>query len=145
MIVTFVFVLYNIYISSHRSCYIYKSINSDELEVQNSPLDRYATRIARIVMCAKGACDYAPHIGGALGLMLGVDPNLKDSNRDAFFGPLLGSGINKVLPPAFGLRPSAFGLRPSAFGLRRVILKLGLRWNTKIYLLSRIKIKILIL
>nr|AVR57734.1 hypothetical protein C0989_000030 [Termitomyces sp. T132]AVR57757.1 hypothetical protein C0989_000031 [Termitomyces sp. T132] len=96
MIVAFVFVLYNIYISYHRSCYIYKIINTDELEVRNSPLDK--TRIAKIVMCAKGACDYAPHIGVRFNAW--CRSNSKRF-KSLFFLliPLIGSGINKVLPP----------------------------------------------
>ena len=97
MFIALLFLLYNLYIGWHRIKYIYKNIK--DLEVRNSPLDRYATVIARVVFCAKGVCEIAPYVGGSLGLMLGVDQVLKDSGRDAFFGPLIGSGLNRVLPP----------------------------------------------
>nr|AYE93224.1 hypothetical protein C0995_000092 [Termitomyces sp.]AYE93268.1 hypothetical protein C0995_000040 [Termitomyces sp.] len=104
MLITFMFVLYHFYISYHRTKYIYKIIKSGELEVRKSPLDLYASRLARLILCAKGACEYVPHVGGALGLMLGVDQVLRDSGRDAFFGPLIGQGVNKVIPPKSGLK-----------------------------------------
>jgi len=34
--------------------------------------------------------------GLGLGLMLGAEQVLKDGGREAFFGPLLGGGLNKV-------------------------------------------------
>lgn len=96
MFIAFMFLLYNFYIGWYRIKYIYKTIK--DLEVRNSPLDRYASLIARLVLCAKGVCEVAPYVGGTLGLMLSVDQVLKDSGRVAFFGPLLGSGLNSVLP-----------------------------------------------
>lgn len=92
------FLIYHIYISIHRFKHIKKILMSDELEVKNSPLDKYATLLARIVLCAKGSCEYATPVGVGLGLMLGADQVLKDSGREAFFSPLIGAGINKVYP-----------------------------------------------
>lgn len=96
LFVAFMFLLYNFYIGWYRIKYIYKNIK--DLEVRNSPLDRYATLIARLVFCGKGLCDFAPYVGGSLGFMLGVDQLLKESGRDAYFSPLIGSGLNRVLP-----------------------------------------------
>lgn len=97
------FVLCNIDISCHTTKHIYIVINSESLEIINSPLDKYSSLKAKAIMCAKGACDYAPQIGGTLGIKLGIDQVLKDSNRKAFdsnrkafFGPLIAQGFNKV-------------------------------------------------
>lgn len=54
--------------------------------------------LGRALFCAKGACDTATPFGVGLGLMLGVDQVLKDGGREAFFGPTLGVGLNRILP-----------------------------------------------
>jgi len=93
-----IFLIYHIYISIHRYKHIKSILKNDELDIRNSPLDKYATMLARVLFCAKGFCDTAAPVGIGLGLMLGADQVLKDGGRDAFFGPLLGSGLNRILP-----------------------------------------------
>ena len=93
------FFIYNTYLSYHRAKQVYTLRKNGELEVRNSPLDRYTTPIAKVIICARSAFDHVPHIGGGLGFMLGMDQILKESGRDPFFGPLIGQGLNKVLPP----------------------------------------------
>jgi hypothetical protein len=93
-----IFLIYHIYISIHKYKYIKSVLKNKELDIKNSPLDKYASMLARVVFCAKGVCDSATPIGLGLGLMLGADQVLKDGGRDAFFGPLIGSSLNKFLP-----------------------------------------------
>lgn len=62
----------------------------------HSPLDKYVTMLGRVLLCAKSACDTATPLGVGLGLMLGADQVLKDGGRGAFFGPLIGSGLNRI-------------------------------------------------
>jgi len=57
------------------------------MDIRNSPLDKYASMLARVLFCAKGLCDTASPIGISLGLILGVDQVLKDGGRDAFLVP----------------------------------------------------------
>jgi hypothetical protein len=92
------FFVYHCYISYHRLIFIKSKLKTSELEVRNSPLDRFGTKLLRILYCAKGYCDSAAPLGLGLGLMLGADQVLKDGGREAFFGPLLGGGLNKILP-----------------------------------------------
>jgi hypothetical protein len=92
------FFIYHCYISYHRFKYIKAKLKTSELEIRNSPLDRFGTKLLRILYCAKGYCDTAAPLGLGLGLMLGADQVLKDGGREAFFGPLLGGGLNKILP-----------------------------------------------
>lgn len=98
LVLTFMFFIYNLFIAYHKFKHLCKIIKRGDLEIRNSPLDRLATRIASLVACSKGVCEYVLLIGGALGLMLGMDQILRvrESNRDAFFLPLIGRGINKV-------------------------------------------------
>nr|AYE93328.1 hypothetical protein C0992_000013 [Termitomyces sp.]AYE93329.1 hypothetical protein C0992_000014 [Termitomyces sp.] len=98
IILTSMFVIYNIYFSYQKIKHIRKIIKRGDLDVRNSPLDRFASLFVKLVVCGKGFCDYVPQIGGALGLLLGMDQILRESNREAFFGPLIGQGINKVFP-----------------------------------------------
>lgn len=93
-----IFFIYHIYISIHKYKYIKLLLKSDKLDIRNSPLDKYASMIVRVLICAKGVCDSASPIGLGLGLMLGADQVLKDGGNEAFFGPILGSGLNKILP-----------------------------------------------
>ena len=86
------------YISYHRFKHIYKVLKSDELDIRNSPFDRFATLSAKLVMCAKGACDTVHPAGSALGLMLGTDEVLKAANREPIFAPFLGGLLNQILP-----------------------------------------------
>jgi hypothetical protein len=48
-----------------------KVLKSDDLDVRNSPLDRFATIAAKIILCRKGLCD-AP-VGVVFGGMAGID------------------------------------------------------------------------
>lgn len=95
---TFIFNIYHIYISIHRFKHIKYLLKSGAMDYRNSPLDKYITLLGRVIMCAKGVCDYTGPIGINLGLMMGFDEALKATGRDAFFAPLLGAGLNKVLP-----------------------------------------------
>lgn len=92
------FFIYHIYITIYRYKHIKYLLKSEELDIRNSPLDKYGSMLARVLFCAKGVCDSATPVGLGLGLMLGADQVLKDGGREAFFGPLLGSGLNKVFP-----------------------------------------------
>lgn len=92
------FSIYHLYISYHRFKHIKFMIKSGKLDIRNSPLDRFSSMIARVLLCAKGVCDSATPLGLGLGLMLGADQVLKDGGREAFFGPIIGKGLNKILP-----------------------------------------------
>lgn len=50
------------------------------------------------MLCAKGVCDTAPSVGLSLGLMLGFDQIMDDNGHEKFFTPLIGKGLNLVLP-----------------------------------------------
>jgi hypothetical protein len=93
-----IFFIYHIYISIHKYKHIKKILMTEELEIKNSPLDKYATLLARVILCGKGACEYASPVGVGLGLMLGADQVLKESGREAIFSPLIGAGLDKILP-----------------------------------------------
>jgi len=92
------FFFYQLYISYHRIKYIKEKLQSSDLDIRNYPLDRFGSMLARVMFCAKGICESATPLGLGLGLMLGADQVLKDGGREAFFGPILGSGLNKILP-----------------------------------------------
>jgi len=97
-IFTILFQIYHIYLTYHRFKHLKKILKSGELDIRNSPLDKYASMIVRVLACAKGVCESTAPIGLGLGIMLGADQVLKDGGREAFFGPLLGTGLNKILP-----------------------------------------------
>lgn len=86
-IFSIIFLIYHIYISIHRYKHIKLLLKSEEMDIKNSPLDKYASMLGRVLLCAKGLCDTASPIGISLGLMLGADQVLKDGGREAFFSP----------------------------------------------------------
>jgi hypothetical protein len=92
------FFFYHIYISYHRFKYTKYLLKSGALDYRNSPLDKYITMLGRVLVCAKSTCDAATSFGVGLGLMLGADQALRDVGKEAFFGPILGNGLNKILP-----------------------------------------------
>jgi hypothetical protein len=98
ILIGILFFLYHLYISYHRIKYIKGKLQSSDLDIRNSPLDRFGSMLARVMFCAKGICDTATPLGLGLGLMLGADQVLKDGGREAFFGPMIGMGLNKFLP-----------------------------------------------
>jgi len=95
---TCIFFMYNLYISYHRTKHIYKILKSDELDIRNSPLDRFASAAARVLLCGKGFCQDIQPVGTALGIMLASDEILKAANRQPFFTPFLGNLVNMVFP-----------------------------------------------
>jgi len=98
LLFTLLFNIYHIYILIYRYKHIKFLIKSGAMDYKNSPLDKYITLLGRVILCAKGACDLATPIGTNLGLMVGLDEVLKASGRDPFFTPILGAGLNKILP-----------------------------------------------
>lgn len=92
------FTIYQFYILYHRIRHMIRVLKSDQLEVRNSPLDRLAFLSAKAIYCFKIGCDAAPHVGLALGLMVGADEILKNAEHKPIFMPILG-GIAKTLLP----------------------------------------------
>ena len=94
-IISIIFCIYLMYVNFHRIKYMYKVFNSNELEVRNSPLDRLASHIAKVIWCAKGACDAVAPIGVAFGTMAGIDEIRKAKGLDPICIPFI---ADLVLP-----------------------------------------------
>jgi hypothetical protein len=75
------FLIYHIYVSIHKYKYIKSILKTNKLDIKNSPLDKYASMLARVLLCAKGVCDSATPVGLGLGLMLGAFQVLRDGGR----------------------------------------------------------------
>lgn len=54
---SFLFLLYNIYLTYHRTIHIYNAIKKGDLDIRNSPFDRLGSAMARVILCGKGFCD----------------------------------------------------------------------------------------
>ena len=94
----FIFTIYQFVLTFYRIKFIIRQLKSGELDVRNSPLDRFSTLGAKIVFCLKGACEVAQPVGLTLGLMLGTDEIFKSAGREAIFAPFLGGTLNIILP-----------------------------------------------
>ena len=66
-----------------------KVFKSGDLDVKNSPLDKLASTLARVIWCSKGLCDAAVPIGVAYGGLAGLDELRKAKGLEPFFIPLL--------------------------------------------------------
>jgi hypothetical protein len=58
------FFFYQLYISYHRIKYIKEKLQSSDLDIRNSPLDRFGSMLARVMFCAKGRSYLCPPLGG---------------------------------------------------------------------------------
>jgi len=96
--ISIIFTIYQFYILYHRIKHAIKIFKSDKLEVRNSPLDRLAYLSAKALYCFKVGCEAAPHLGLALGLMVGADEILKNADQNPVFMPLLGGVLKNILP-----------------------------------------------
>ena len=68
-----IFGFYLIFLTYHRIKYMVKVFKSEDLDVRNSPLDRFASIAARIIWCSKGFCETAAPVGVVFGGMAGID------------------------------------------------------------------------
>jgi len=84
-----IFSLYLFFISYHRIKYMIKVLKSDDLDIRNSPLDRFASLATRIIWCSKGFCEVAAPIGVTYGGMAGLDELRKMKGLEPIFLPWL--------------------------------------------------------
>ncbi len=70
-----------------------KVLKSDDLDVRNSPLDRFASIAARIIWCSKGLCETAAPVGVVFGGMAGIDELRKAKGLEPIFLPKLADWI----------------------------------------------------
>jgi hypothetical protein len=67
------FVIYKTYLNYYRIKHIYSSIKKGELNVRNSPIDRYASLFSKLIFCFKGCCQVAAGNGLALSIFTVID------------------------------------------------------------------------
>jgi hypothetical protein len=77
------------YLNYNRIKFIYSSIKKGDLDVRNSPLDRYASLFSKLLLCLKGSCEVVAGSGVALGVFTGIDTLLEHKGRDPIFMPFL--------------------------------------------------------
>jgi len=92
-VLSFLFSLYLIFLTYHRIKHMIKVLKSDELDVRNSPLDRFASIAARIILCSKGLCETAAPVGVVFGGMAGIDELRKVKGLEPIFLPKLADFI----------------------------------------------------
>jgi disulfide bond formation protein DsbB len=95
-VAVFISVIYGIYvfyITYKRIKHMFYILKNKKLEIRNSPLDKLGTLAAKLIFCAKGACDQAAPVGIVLGVLAGIDLMIEGSGRDAIFLPFLGKAI----------------------------------------------------
>lgn len=86
--------IFNLYIAYHRFKEIRRVLKSNELDIRNSPFDKFATVLGKSMLCVKGVCDYAPSLGTSIGYFAILDQILEAKGEGAVFIPALA----KMLP-----------------------------------------------
>ena len=92
-VLALLFSLYLIFLTYHRIKHMIKVLKSDDLDVRNSPLDRFATIAAKIILCSKGLCETAAPVGVVFGGMAGIDELRKAKGLEPLFLPKLADFI----------------------------------------------------
>ena len=95
-IVLFLALLHFVYITTIsiiKLWYGFKVLKSDKLNVQNSPLDRFATTTGKLLYCWKYGCQAGSAGLGLVGTSFLVDSMLEAGGQEKVFTPLIGKGV----------------------------------------------------
>nr|UEK25959.1 hypothetical protein [Mutinus fleischeri] len=87
LIILLIKIIYGIYTLKYKS---------KEFEVRNSPLNQYATQIARIIYCAKIGCAVTGGTAATIAAGASFDSVLEAAGREKVFVPMLGSLYKSV-------------------------------------------------
>jgi len=85
--------MYITIISIIKLFYGIKVLRSDKLEVRNSPLDRFAGTVGKILYCWKYGCQAGSAGLGLVGTSFLIDSMLEAGNQEKVFTPLIGKGV----------------------------------------------------
>ena len=81
-------------ISIIKLFYGIRVLRSNKLEVKNSPVDKLATAVGKILYCWKYGCQAGSAGLGLVGTSFLIDSMLEAGNQEKIFTPLIGKGIN---------------------------------------------------
>ena len=95
LFIMFIYLIYVAYMSYYRIKQFKKVMKSKDLDVRNSPLDKFASLAARLIWCSKNFCEVAAPIGIMYGGMAGIDELRKAKGYEPLFLPFL---ADLVLP-----------------------------------------------
>jgi hypothetical protein len=98
LIWTFIFLIYTLVISYFRTKHIYKLLKSDELDIRNSPLDKFSSLCVRVLFCLKVGFKFTAPFALVLGIMLITDQILEIANINPLFSPLIKGIFDSILP-----------------------------------------------
>lgn len=87
LIIFFIKIIYGLY------TIIYKP---KEFEIRNSPLNQYASHLAKILYCAKWGCIVSGSAAGTIAAGASFDSVLEAAGREKVFVPMLGSMYKSV-------------------------------------------------
>ena len=90
---TILFLVYSFYISYHRIKHIYNTIQKKDLEVRNSPLNKFAIKTSQILFCLKGFCEITAPVGVTFGILAGADSLLEHKGKNPVFLPYIADFI----------------------------------------------------
>lgn len=77
IILSILYFIYNTYLNYYRIKHIYSSIKKGDLEVKNSPLDRYASLFSKLLICLKR------------GIFTGIYTLFEHKGKDPIFMPFI--------------------------------------------------------
>lgn len=96
IVINLLFLIYQFILLLYRIINIYKILKSDQLDVRNSPINKYVTMLTKGLLCIKGACEGGILTGTVLGTGIAFDWALESANKEKVFSPLVGNIIEKL-------------------------------------------------
>jgi len=104
LIFNLLFFIYHMILNYFRIKHMIKILKSGELNVYNSPFDKFATVVTKIFLCSKGICDGIAPFGLIFGGLTSIDELRKTKGLEPIFLPKIAdfifaesSDINKEL------------------------------------------------
>ena len=94
--INLVFLIYQFVLLIYRVINICKILKSKDLNIRNSPLNKFATVFTQGLLCIKGICEGGIFTGTLLGTGIAYDWALESANKEKVFAPLVGNFIRKI-------------------------------------------------
>lgn len=89
--------IYIVIISIIKIIYSIKQLKNNKLEIRNSPLDRYATVLSKMLYCWKVGCTVGQFGIGFVGTSVLADTVLEAGGHNKIFSPLISKHISMLI------------------------------------------------
>ena len=85
IVINLLFLIYQFILLLYTIINIYRILKSDELDIRNSPINKYVTILTKGLLCIKGVCERGILTGIVLGTGIVFDWALESANKEKVF------------------------------------------------------------